>query len=153
MAVRTSNSFASKLFFRSLYSGMKKKGRLAMMIGAIVVCALGLIIGTVGCIMMQSEGNIKVPLIVSIVGFILLGIGISFSSMVSDAAYHHDAYNEFKRLFGKEESDIAPANEMALDNEITALKALDRKIGLACALTSVLTVVLAIVIVTLVFIL
>ena len=143
-----SGNMTSKLMFRGLYHNMKNKGRIAMLVGTILVCAIGLVLEIVGIIKFQAATTDKtIPVIILGAAFVLCVSGISLSASLSDAARYHCLCGTVGQVV---RSKIIPISvcEEDLDpkEDCPELRPLDKKIRLASMLTAILEVVVAIII-------
>ena len=153
MGYRSSDEIIKRMIFRKLYNRMSDKGRLAVFISTIAACVVGLVVLTVGCIMMKNSNDLRVPMMIAVIGFVLAGLGIFFGSFVSDAAHYRSRSGVYGDAFVERSIDPSTTEGIAMAKDMNKQKNLDKKMGLISTVVPVSTVVLAILIVTLVFVL
>ena len=153
MGYRSSDEILKRMFFRKLYNRMSDKGRLAVFISTVAACVVGLVVLTVGCIMMKNSNDLRVPMLIAAIGFVLAGLGIAAGSFVSDAASHRSRSGIYRNELAQSCVDPASTDGIAMAKDMNKQKDLDRKMGIISTIVPVSTVVLAILIIALVFIL
>ena len=153
MGYRSSDEIIKRMIFRKLYNRMSDKGRLAVFISTVAACVIGLVVLTVGCIMMKNSNDLRVPMMIAVIGFVLAGLGIFFSSFVSDAANYRSRSGVYGDAFAERSIDPSTAEGIAMAKDMNKQKNLDKKMGLISTVVPVSTVVLVIVSVTLIFVL
>ena len=153
MGYRSSDEIIKRMIFRKLYNRMSDKGRLAVFISTVAACVVGLVVLTVGCIMMKNSNDLRVPMMIAVIGFVLAGLGIFFGSFVSDAAHYRSRSGVYGDAFAERSIDPSTAEGIAMAKDMNKQKNLDKKMGLISTVVPVSTVVLAILIVTLIFVL
>lgn len=153
MAYRSSDEIIKRMIFRKLYNRMSDKGRLAVFISTIAACVVGLVVLTVGCIMMKNSNDLRVPMLIAVIGFVLAGLGIFFGSFVSDAANYRSRSGVYGDAFVERSIDPSTAEGIAMAKDMNKQKNLDKKMGIISTVVPVSTVVLVILIVTLIFVL
>ena len=153
MAYRSSDEIIKRMIFRKLYNRMSDKGRLAVFISTVAACVVGLVVLTVGCIMMKNSNDLRVPMMIAVIGFVLAGLGIFFGSFVSDAANYRSRSGVYGDAFAERSIDPSTAEGIAMAKDMNKQKDLDRKMGIISTVVPVSTVVLAVLIIALVFIL
>ena len=153
MAYRSSDEIIKRMIFRKLYNRMSDKGRLAVFISTIAACVVGLVVLTVGCIMMKNSNDLRVPMMIAVIGFVLAGLGIFFGSFVSDAAHYRSRSGVYGDAFVERSIDPSTTEGIAMAKNMNKQQNLDRKMGIISTIVPVSTVVLAVLIIALVFIL
>ena len=123
MAYRSSDEIIKRMIFRKLYNRMSDKGRLAVFISTIAACVVGLVVLTVGCIMMKNSNDLRVPMMIAVIGFVLAGLGIFFGSFVSDAAHYRSRSGVYGDAFAERSIDPSTAEGIAMAKDMNKQKA------------------------------
>ena len=92
-------------------------------------------------------------MLIAAIGFVLAGLGIAAGSFVSDAANHRSRSGVYGDAFAERSIDPSTAEGIAMAKDMNKQQNLDRKMGIISTIVPVSTVVLAILIIALVFIL
>lgn len=144
----TSNTLRTKVKYRMIYHKMKRKGRIALFVVAILACALAWALEVVGLYNFIGETDNMIPFVVSIVAFLLFIASVSFSWFLSDAAYNHRRCGNVQQLIRSKMTPFQIYEEELgeKEEESPELLALDKKIGLGAKITAILEFVVAIII-------